>query len=452
MSRTIQTRSHTAAAVNNPEAASAADTCCAAALSALTSNRHSPDSVSQFWSFSNWGPLIPTPHHAPRVTTEVFSDGPGDDGPDDSGPGDGGPSDDDPNGDDPNGDYLDLGDEDNDLIDLPEQDDPGMIIFNNLSHAIDRLACVSHPSESSRTKVHKPNTFDGIDSKKLCTFLVQCELNFQDRLKAFQTDRAKVTYMQSYLKGMALEWFELDLLGFTDPDACPYWMSNWQEFVIELQTTFGPHDPVADTKHQLNHLRMKDTHRINRYVVDFNRITSQIRGYGDGALWHHFYTGLPDRIKDEISRVGKPKTLNGLRALTQEIDAWYWECKEEVARQTKSAPSTTTTTSKSTLGKTEKGKSSSGNTTQIVSSSSNPTHKKSGKTAELSEKLGKDSKLTADERKRRFDQGLCMFCSGSGHKAKECLKLGSRAAKARAATTIAATSEAKLMASTEAKK
>ena len=33
---------------------------------------------------------------------------------------------------------------------------------------------------------------------------------------------------------------------------------------------FGPHDPIADAEHQLDHLRMKDTHRVNRYVVDFN--------------------------------------------------------------------------------------------------------------------------------------------------------------------------------------
>jgi len=130
---------------------------------------------------------------------------------------------------------------------------------------------------------------------------------------------------------MALEWFEPDLLGAGDPLNCPIWMTNWEEFVIELQTTFGPHDPVADAEHQLDHLRMKENHHANRYMVDFNRIASQIWGYGDGALRHHFYTGLPDRIKDEISCVGKPRTLNGLRILTQEIDARYWERKEEVA-------------------------------------------------------------------------------------------------------------------------
>ena len=131
----------------------------------------------------------------PRVTTEVFGDGPGNNGPDDNGP-----SDNDPNGDNPDGDYPDLSDEDNDLIDLPEQDDPGMIIFNNLSHAIDRLARVSRPSESSHTKVREPDTFNGTNSKKLHTFLVQCELNFQDRPKAFQTDHAK-----SHLRAILLE-------------------------------------------------------------------------------------------------------------------------------------------------------------------------------------------------------------------------------------------------------
>ena len=84
---------------------------------------------------------------------------------------------------------------------------------------------------------------------------------------------------------------------------------------------------------------------------------------------------------------------------------------------------------------------------------SNPTPKKSGKTPELSDKLSKDGKLTSEERKHRFDQNLCMFCGGNSHKAKECPKSGSRAAKARAATTTTTTmSEAKPMASTEAKK
>jgi len=415
-------------------------------LSALTSLRHSPNSISQFQGFSARRASSPAKRRPPGAFVEDLGDDLGDDHPGDNGPRGDGPDDpDDPNPDDGGEDPIDG---------IPDPDEAGLVIFNNLSIAIDRLTQSSRSSESSsRTKVREPDTFDRTDPKKLRTFLVQCELNFQDQAKAFRTDRTKVTFAQSYLKGMALEWFKPDLLGAGDPLNRPIWMTDWEEFVIELQTTFGPHDPVADAEHQLDHLRMKENHRANRYVVDFNRIASQIRGYGDGALRHHFYTGLPDRIKDEISRVGKPRTLNGLRVLTQEIDARYWERKEEVARQNKTSTSTSTNTPNTKSGKTDKGKSS-GNTAQS-SSSSTPTQKanKSGKTAELSDKLGKDGKLTSEERKRRFDMNLCMFCGATGHKAKDCPKSGSRAAKARAATaTTTNTSEAKPTASTEAKK
>ena len=84
----------------------------------------------------------------------------------------------------------------------------------------------------------------------------------------------------------------------------------------------------------------------------------------------------------------------------------------------------------------------------------NLTPKKLGKTPEPLDKLSKDSKLTSEECKHRFDQNLCMFCGGSSHKAKECPKSGFWAAKARATTTMTMTTtmEAKLTASTEAKK
>ena len=115
-----------------------------------------------------------------------------------------------PDGNNPSNDDPEPHDDDNEegepLDGLPDQDDAGMIIFNNLSIAIDRLTCSawSSNSYSSCTKVREPDTFDGTNPKKLHTFFVQCELNFQDCPKAFQTNWVKVTFAQSYLKGMAL--------------------------------------------------------------------------------------------------------------------------------------------------------------------------------------------------------------------------------------------------------
>ena len=306
-----------------------------------------------------------------------------------------------------------------------------MAVLNNLAVTVSRLsrsARRNNESSSSRAKVRDPDTFDGTDPKKLRTFLVQCELVYSDRPKAFQMDRAKITFAQSYLKGMALEWFELDLLDTGDPANRPRWMDNWVAFIAELQSTFGPHNPVADAEHQLDHLQMKDGHRVTRYIVDFNWLASQVRGYSDGALQHYFYTGLPDRIKDELSRIGKPWTLDGLRALSQEINACYWECKDELTHSSKSQSTSSPKPSNSGGNSSKSGqeKSKSGNTTSSasMSGSSKPANRPaSGSTQpDLTAKLGKDGKLTANEQKRCLNNNLCMFCGGTRHFANKCHK------------------------------
>ena len=221
-------------------------------------------------------------------------------------PGDDGPGGD-PGDDDLNDLFNDDEGDDDEVEDQLNQLDPGLIVFSNLAGAINvltRNAQRNSESSSSCTCVCEPDTFDGTNPKKLHAFLVQCELNFQDRRRAFNTDQAKVTFAQSYLKGMALEWFKPDLLGTLDVYDRPLWMDNWREFITELQLQFGPHDPIGDAEHQLDNLRMKDTQRIVRYIVEFNCLTSQLKGYGDAALRHKFYTGLP-RVKDEICCVGK---------------------------------------------------------------------------------------------------------------------------------------------------
>jgi len=344
----------------------------------------------------------PTPERRESGRFQWFSpeDGPGND-PDD-------PGDDNNNND----------DDDNKFLDAVEELDPGLAVFHNLAvtvSCLSRSSRCTNDSSSFRAKVREPDTFDGTDPKKLQTFLVQCELCFQDRAKAFRQDRARVTFAQSYLKGMTLEWFELDLLNSGNPADRPHWMDSWVHFVAELQSTFGPHDPVADAEHQLEHLRMKDSYRVTRYIIDFNRLASQVQDYGDGALHRLFYSGLPDQLKDEIARVRKPLTLNGLRALCQEIDVRYWECKDEISRTMKSQPTSSTTKPSNSGGNTPKfsqEKSKTGNSPSSANSGSSKmtsNQSSSGSRPDLTNKLGKDGKLTADECKRQLDNNLCMF-------------------------------------------
>ena len=407
----MTTRAHSCtAAALAVESEAVEDLHLSAAQQALSNHRQPLASVSQFQSFTAHTPLSTTltprrneaatqarcesatPRHwkptpAPREPYQWFADDDGNDPEDDP----------DNSGND---------DSDDDFVNAPDELDSNLAIFHNLALAVNRLSKSSHrtnDSSSSHAKVREPDTFDGTDPKKLRTFLVQCKLCFQDHPKAFHQDRAKVTFAQSYLKGMTLEWFELDLL---DPGALaqqPCWMDSWVHFVAELQKTFGPHDPVADAEHQLKHLTMRDNHQVTWYIVDFNRLASQVQDYGDGALHHLFYSSLPDRLKDEIACVGKPWTLDGLHILCQEIDTRYWECKDEISCSTKSHPSSSSKPSNSggNSSKSRQEKSKSGNTTSSASmpSSSKPANKPASGTTRpaLTAKLGKDSKLTVNE-------------------------------------------------------
>jgi len=131
--------------------------------------------------------------------------------------------------------------------------DPQTYTFSCLADAIDHLAS---RDEMSKTKVQEPNLFDSSDPCKLYAFLVQRKLNFQAHPKEFRTDRAKVMFMQSYLKGTALEWFEPDLLA-DDDDKPPAWLDNYSDFLTELIKNIGPHDPVGDAEAQLEQLHMR---------------------------------------------------------------------------------------------------------------------------------------------------------------------------------------------------
>src|SRR6201999_4576381 len=331
------------------------------------------------------------------------------------------PDDGDDGGDGPNDPEDDPSDSDSDQEDASENPSgpPNQLAsaLHQLSKAIGKE---KQPKARSLAKPNKPDTFDGKDPTKLNSFILQCKINFRDNSAAFPTDSDKVNFTLSFLRGTALQWYEPSILD----DLYEPWMDDWSLFVSGLRTNFGIIDPVGDAEEELDQLRMKENHHILRYNVDFNRLAAYVP-WGNAALCHRYYKGLPDRIKDLLSQQPKIRDLHKLKEVTQTIDARYWERNRKQTRSEKGSASTDRSTdtakkSKNTNNSGNKnnnsGPSRPTNDQQPCKNFSSSTPKASTppfKKPDLSSKLGKDGKLTAEERKCRLDNKLCMFCGGA---------------------------------------
>src|SRR5882672_9666492 len=159
----------------------------------------------------------------------------------------------------------------------------------------------------SKPKLREPDTFDGSDSRKLRTFILQCKLNFRDCPDLFQDDKSKVNYVLSYLKGTALGCFESARL---DPDE-PDWASYFNLFSEELTSNFGTYDPVSEAEAELKGLHMHDSHQAMKYFIKFQQLASHVE-WGKAALCRQAYNRLAKHIKDDMVHHDKLNTLAGL--------------------------------------------------------------------------------------------------------------------------------------------
>lgn len=299
-----------------------------------------------------------------------------------------------------------------------------------------------------KAKAKEPDTFDGSEPRKLNNFILLCNLYFRNN-SSYSDDENKVTFALSYLRGTALEYFEPSIL---DSDEFPDWMDNWSAFVRTLRTQFGPVDPTADAEDGIDNLKMQENQHILKYNVEFNRLAIRT-GWGDSVLRHRYYTGLAERIKDVMGTQGKPATLEDMKTLAHAIDSRHWERLREKSRAGKNkADNPEKSDNKNNKDKPDdKGKQASNSNSNSNNSGNNKNNKSgkpakassaSGSSAPHSDKLGKDGKLTPQERQRRFDNNLCLFCGGTGHTAKDCPKSSSSASKAKARAAQAKEKEA----------
>lgn len=133
----------------------------------------------------------------------------------------------------------------------------------------------SSVAQHERNNTREPDQFDGLDPKKLRPFLVQLELVFKARPRTFTSDKIKVIYTISYLKGITLQWFKPYLLE-SDSGTPPNFLYNYEAFKMGLRGNFGPFDTTGAAEAKLENLRMFDNQKINKYIANFTRLRTEV--------------------------------------------------------------------------------------------------------------------------------------------------------------------------------
>ena len=141
----------------------------------------------------------------------------------------------------------------------------------------------------------------------------------------------------------------------------------------------------------------------------------------ESQLKHTFYVGLKPHVKDELAKSDDPATLDALVTQAIKIDNRHWSRQQERKEDYHPRPAPRPTP-----------RSDPPKFTAIPSAQPHYLSTAPGPTPmDLSATNRKG--LSPAERKRRFDNNLCLYCGQSGHRRSECGELKKIGGVARAA-------------------
>jgi hypothetical protein len=237
-------------------------------------------------------------------------------------------------------------------------------------------------------RVSLPDKFDGTRSK-FRGFVNQIRLITVLQPERYSTEEALVGTL---LTGQALSWFA-PLFEKRSPI-----LSNFESFLEAFAEAFGEHDKVRWATTKIRSLR-QGARSASVYASDFRQLASDIN-WGEEALVSQFYWGLRDDVKDLLLTLPDPQTLN--EAISQAVkcdNRLFQRCQDQRPRQQATRYDATMTTR--SLG----------------------SHLEA---EDMQIDAARVRTLTPEEKKRRMEEGLCLYCGEEGHKVGSCPKKQNR--------------------------
>ncbi|KAL0152007.1 hypothetical protein M9458_052725 [Cirrhinus mrigala] len=224
------------------------------------------------------------------------------------------------------------------------------------------------PSSVASPRLAYPDKFDG-NPARCKGFLLQCSLFVSQQPALYPTEESRIAFVCSLLTGKALDWATAvwDLNRPTFP--------SFEAFLRRFREVFDtPKESEAAGERILTLRQGKSS--AAEFSLTFRTLAAQT-GWPDDPLKLHFRRGLNHELQAELACRDEEKSLDGLINLTIRIDNLMRSRKPNRERST-----------------------------QLNASSPTPAHEP----MEVAH-----TRLTAEERGRRQQLNLCLYCGQAGH-------------------------------------
>jgi hypothetical protein len=240
-------------------------------------------------------------------------------------------------------------------------------------------------------RISLPDKFDGTRSK-FRGFVNQIQLITFLQPQRYPTDESRVGLVGTLLTGQALSWFA-PLFEKRSPI-----LNNFEMFLAAFGEAFGEHDKIRWATTKIRSLR-QGSRSASVYASDFRQLACDIN-WDEEALMSQFHWGLRDDVKDLLLSLSDPQTLSEAISQAVKCDNRLFQRRQDQRSWTSSKP--------------YRSPSHSAASTNISGSHS--------EVEDMQIDAVRFKPLTPQEKKRRFEEGLCLYCGEPGHKADSCSK------------------------------
>jgi len=254
-------------------------------------------------------------------------------------------------------------------------------------------------------KMKDPPLFDG-NRDEIENFILQLRLNLAEET-SFKNEQAKLRYIVSLLKGKAL----YQLAPRVKKDKVD--LEDAEEAIQILETAFGDPDPQTTALEKLRRC-YQNNKDFAEYYAEYFALISKL-DWDEKAKIDRLNEGLSNEMKDALVVVKRPKTLAECIQLYQEIDKNIQARKKSKQRRTGPTEWRPRMVSQPATAPPPANPSS-------QPMAPHPTASNSGYygPAPMDLSAGKRGPITTQERLRRLENNLCMYCGGPGHMARNC--------------------------------